>query len=126
MVKQLDIDNPPAITSSMQQAVAGAYRDYPGARPLHITVPPREHLGTEFRSYACCAHAWKIAPPTAENKDFVRALFEEDDGVPFYCERCGALSLWNSGGLWAYDVTPRFFGKPGRPSVPQRPQQRRK
>lgn len=103
--KLIDTREKHTMTKRQEEAVVQAFERFQ-PEGTHIKLPQREHLAREFRASVCCEHKWLQVDITEEMKKFLQMTFEETDlgNQQLKCLTCGALSLWESGELFAYDA----------------------
>jgi predicted SAM-dependent methyltransferase len=104
--KLIDTREKHVMTKKQEEAVTQAYERFQPEGSTHIKLPQREHLERSYREGVCCGHAWQPIVPSEETTKFLQATFEETELGDYQklCSICGALSLWESGELFAYDA----------------------
>jgi hypothetical protein len=118
-MKTREVNNRPVITPAMEKAVATAFETLEKEGDVLIKLPQKEHLTTEFRDYACCAHNWQPWP------EGVPVIAEDEFDLAQWCKTCGTTCLRESGEIFAIDATARFFGKHRGPKPESRPERKR-
>ena len=100
------------ITPKMERNVRRAFDEF-----ARTPQAPRMFNGqlVRFMDTASCLHAWcPVRDMPKEHADYLQSITEEETpptGV-MYCEDCGAVCYRENGGIWLYDATARFHGRP--------------
>jgi hypothetical protein len=124
--KIVDVNSRPTITPAQEKAIMRAFEEFEGGSS--ISVPQREHLGSEFCPGICCFHSWmKVDTSVPQNlRSFQENFGETEIGEARVCGYCGATALFENGHLWAYDATRNeSFGHVEKRTVQQKPKQNR-